>query len=686
MAIQRIALLLIIILSYAAVSAQPVTVSKSEVKVTEEGKTFYVHTVAPGQTLFSISRAYEVDQSEIIRHNPAAAAGLLAGQELRIPDLSAPVANKEKSTAGGSEFLIHTVAAGETLFGISRKYGITTQQIITANPNATNFENLRIGQELRIPVSSMLGEAVTVTVVQKVKDSVIIHNVQRGESVFGIARQYGVHSDSIIAWNPELKEQPLKRGQDIRIIIRIQKPVHVSDTTVAATFIYDTILYQIQERETIYGLARRYNTTVEMILALNPELQDGLKAGNFIYIPVPKGTRPAATTPTTPVATPAGAKGCENSRYKPKYKVALMIPLYLDEIDRIHITPPTDEQISKTFFVPFRFLEFYEGFLIAVDSMKKAGLSIDLHVYDTANDSIKVKRILARPELQYMDMIIGPFFTNNYNFVAKFAVKHNIKIISPFVRMPKLLSQHSNIFQMNASSETKMRELAGHIASTHQDFNLIFVTSNNKDDKELANIFRLSLEASTATFAKKPQYTEVAYSERGFSGVSTRLDVNKQNIIINLITGETMISNYVTNIAKLTKNFDITMYGLPEWQSYRTFDLADLMAVKLHLFDNTFVDYDNPNTIAFLREFRNRYKSEPEESNYGFLGYDIGLYFLKALHDYGLDFENCFGRMIYNPISTGFYWKQINGKGFENGYLNIYRYDDFKLEPVKHLR
>jgi hypothetical protein len=239
---------------------------------------------------------------------------------------------------------------------------------------------------------------------------------------------------------------------------------------------------------------------------------------------------------------------------------------------------------------------------------------------------------------------------------------------------------------MNASSETKMRELARHISRTHQDFNLIMVISNNKDDKELAGAFRTSLEASTANSAKKPQYSEVVYSERGFAGVSTMLDVNKPNIIINLVTGETMISNYVSNMARLSKNFDITMFGLPEWQRYRTFDLGDLMAVKLHLFDNTFVDYDNPNTIAFLREFRNRYKGEPEESNYGFLGYDIGLYFLKALHDYGLDFENCFTRMIYNPLSTGFYWKQVNNKGFENAHLNIYRYNDFKVEPVKQLR
>lgn len=674
MAIKKIASLLAITLLIAGSAfAQPVTVQKSEVKTTEAGTTFYIHTVEQGQTLFSIARAYEIDQSEIIKHNPSAAAGLLANQELKIPDKDAAVA---------AEHLLHTVAAGETLFGIARKYGVTVQQVSAANPDINNFENLSIGQQIKIPVTMMLGEAVMLT--EKEGDSLIIHNVQRGESLFGIARQYNVHSDSIVAWNPELIESTLRRGQDIRIKVKVKRSVPVTKATIDIP-VYDTLLHQIKEKETIWGLARRYNTTVEHILQLNPELSESLKAGYYIYIPVPKdrsAIRPA-TVATTTVTT---AKGCENSRFRSKYKVALLIPLYLDDIDRIHITPSSDEQLRKPFFTPFRFIEFYEGLIIAVDSMQKAGLSIDLHVYDTGNDSIQVKRILAKPEMPHMDLIIGPFFAQNYNITAKFAAQHNIKIVSPFVRSPELISQHSNLFHLNASPETKMHELAAHIALSYQDFNLIMVISGSKDDKSLSNEFKKSLEANTASFARKPQYNEVIYTERGLAGVSTRLDVNKPNIVVNLITGETMISNYISNMAKLTRNFNITMYGLPEWQGYRTFNLNDLMSVNLHLFDNTFVDYSNPNTIAFLKEFRSRYKGEPEENNYGYLGYDVGLYFLKALFDYGLDFENCLDQMKYNHISTGFRWKQVNGKGYENTFLNLYRFDDFKMEVVRQAK
>jgi LysM repeat protein/ABC-type branched-subunit amino acid transport system substrate-binding protein len=679
MATKRIITLIAAMLIMAIGYAQPVTVTKSSVKITEGGQVFFVHTVAQGHTLFSIARAYEVSQEEILRHNPSAAAGLLTGQELKIPDkpTQEPVSTTKFTAVDG--YLIHIVAAGETLFGISRKWGVPVQQIIQANPNVPNFENLQIGQELRIPAQTRIGEGVTVT--EKEVDSVIIHNVQRGESLFGIAQTYKVPIDSIVAWNPELNDKPLRKGQDIRIVVKtrkIQKSTLTEPTPVTPTGQYDTILHQIQDKETIWGLAKRYNTTVELILATNPELKDGLKKGYYIYIPVPASATRVAETPIT-----SRAKGCENSRFKSKYKIALMIPLYLDEIDRIFITPSSEEQLRKPTFKSFRYVEFYEGFLIALDSMKKAGMSVDLYVYDTAEDTLSVRKVLAKPEMQHMDMIIGPFFAQNYNIVAKFAIQHNIKIVSPFARNAQLVAKHNNIFQMNASSESKMVELARYVSRKYAEPNVIMVIGNNETDRGLSRTFKQALDANASALARKPIFAEVVYLEKGFSGVSTRLDVNRPNIVINLITGETMVSNYISSMAKLSKSFDITMIGRPEWNDYRTFDLADLMAVKMHMFDNAFVNYEDPVTKAYLKEYRERYKGDPEENNLGFIGYDVGIYFLKALHEFGLDFENCLGQIRHYPVSTGFKWEQVDGQGYENTYLNLYRFVDFRMETVR---
>jgi LysM repeat protein/ABC-type branched-subunit amino acid transport system substrate-binding protein len=680
----------VLLIMASALFAQPVTVKRSEVKITESGKSYYLHTVETGQTLFSIARAYQVDQAEIVMYNPGADTRLQVGQRLKIPDktLSTQESPQTPSLQTGTQprkTLTHTVSSGETLFGIARKYEVSVSEIMEANPQITQFDNLSIGQELKIPETKTREEMVLIRV--QIVDSAVYHQVQRGESVFGISRMYNVTQDSLIAWNPELVEAPLRRGQTLKIVyrkeVREATPIQVTPQQVERSDLvthYDTVLHQIRDQETIWGLARRYNTTVDKIMEMNPELKDGLKSGHFIYIPVPKSVAAAAHTDTP------SARGCEKSRYKNKYKVALMIPLYLDEIDRIFITPSNEEQITKPFFKSFSFVEFYEGVLIALDSMKRSGMSVDLHVYDITDDTLALKRLLAQPEMAYMDLIIGPFFTNSYEVAGRFAVQHRIKLVSPFARSQQMLSRHGNIFQMNASSESKLAELARHIALQYEDPRVIFVLNNNETDRALANAFKTSFEHHTASRSRRPYYTEVIYSSRGLAGVTTQLDATRHNVIVNLVTGETVVSNYVSNIARLTRNFNITMFGIPEWQEYRTFNLNDLMAVDLHLFSTAFVDYESPHTLYYLKEFRSRYRGEPEENFYGFMGYDIGLYFLRALHEFGLDFEECLEDLSYNHLSTGFIWRRVNGKGFENIHLNIFRYSDFRIEAVPQTR
>jgi LysM repeat protein/ABC-type branched-subunit amino acid transport system substrate-binding protein len=681
----RYSVLTILLLAFLSARAQPVTVTRSAVKVTEGGISYYMHTVEAGHTLFSIAKVYEVDQNEILRLNPGTSGGLKVGQVLKIPDTGSELsqsagANAAKTPSENQGYLIHKVEAGDNLFAIARKYGVPVQDISRANPQITSPENLTIGMEIRIPGAKQLGNALMA--MHEEKDSTIFHEVQKGESLFGIAQQYKTHPDSIIAWNPVLNEKPLKKGQEIKIVIKVKssKPVAIVQET-DAEIRYDTIVYQIQDKETVWGIAKKYNTTVDKIMEINPELKDGLKAGYYIYVPVPvTGSKKADNT------NPWKPFGCENSRFKPKYKVALLIPLYLDEIDRISIPQVNDDLVRKPYFKSFTFIEFYQGLLIAVDSMKKAGLSIDLYVFDTANDTIQVKKILAKPEMAYMDMIIGPFFLPEHNLVAAFCARHDIKLVSPFARNNQILEQNSNIFQINAASDSKIAELARHIAKTYPDPNVIMVISNDEDDRGLSRTFKSNLEAYAINQTKKPQFTEVIYTEKGITGVSTQLDATRVNIIVNLITGETSVSNYVSGMAKLSKSFNIIMFGLPEWKDYRIFELNDLMAVKLHLFSNTFVDPKNPNAIAFLREYRNRYKGDPEENNYGYMGYDVGLYFLKALYEYGLDFENCLSQLNYTPVSSGFRWQQVKGKGYENVYLNLFRYNDFNIEPVKQAK
>ena len=123
-------------------------VQKSGTIVYINGSKFYVHTVQPGETLYGLSKAYEVGEKVILQHNPAAAQGLRAGESIKIPFVSdVPQPKSERKLR--KTFDIHTVTQGETLYGISRKYEIPIQTVIEDNPSL-DPTNLRLGERILI--------------------------------------------------------------------------------------------------------------------------------------------------------------------------------------------------------------------------------------------------------------------------------------------------------------------------------------------------------------------------------------------------------------------------------------------------------------------------------------------------------------------------------------------------------
>lgn len=101
----------------------------------------FLHTVEKGQSLYSIASMYGVTVQEIVSLNPGSDQKIVIGRTLRIPSKGD---NSQVST-------FHTIAAGETLYRLTVKYGVTAQQICTANPGLS-ASNFRIGQVIRIPV------------------------------------------------------------------------------------------------------------------------------------------------------------------------------------------------------------------------------------------------------------------------------------------------------------------------------------------------------------------------------------------------------------------------------------------------------------------------------------------------------------------------------------------------------
>jgi len=179
-----------------------------------DGQKFYVHTVETGNTIYGLSKLYNVSQETILKKNPEASTGLKLGQSLYIP---VPENLKEDKWTNpirmDGAHLIHKVMKGETLFGISKEYLVDVNTILELNPAANS--GLSKGMELKIPVNKDEVDDLS-HLSPAMEDSLIKHTVSAGETVYGIAKQYGVKEEDFKKVNNNFPEG-LKAGQVVRI-------------------------------------------------------------------------------------------------------------------------------------------------------------------------------------------------------------------------------------------------------------------------------------------------------------------------------------------------------------------------------------------------------------------------------------------------------------------------------------
>ena len=131
-----------IVWAFCAVAA-----GKSATIVYINGAKYYVHTVQPGETLYSLSREYGVGEQVIVEHNPEVAAGLKADARLKIPFQAEVPRSKSSERKLKKTFETHRVSKGETLYAIARRYEISIQTILEDNPNL-DPTHLRLGEQI----------------------------------------------------------------------------------------------------------------------------------------------------------------------------------------------------------------------------------------------------------------------------------------------------------------------------------------------------------------------------------------------------------------------------------------------------------------------------------------------------------------------------------------------------------
>lgn len=215
----------------------------------------------------------------------------------------------------GKVFVLHQVDAKETLYSISRRYSAKVEDIKAANPDMG--EAIKIGQTLRIPFKGTAQNIGTTTSAPADKNAKT-HTIEKKETLYSISKEYGVTVEELTKANPGI-ENGLKEGQTIRI------PASGKTAPVEKEVPRNGKIHQVEAKETLFGISRKYNVSVDEIKKANPQLIDGLKEGMEIVIPEKSSKTTATATHantnhTSTATTTTTQKEKEKEREKEKEK------------------------------------------------------------------------------------------------------------------------------------------------------------------------------------------------------------------------------------------------------------------------------------------------------------------------------------------------------------------------------
>ncbi len=562
-----------------------------------------------------------------------------------------------------SGYFLHTVTKGQSLYSISTMYNVTMEDLIRLNPGCE--KQIRAGESLKIPQADSGSNQGKPT----------FHTIQAGETLYQLTLKYNVTVQAICTANPGLSASNFRIGQVISIPAQtaIQPAKENLSETAAQTSSGKKTdwrdMHKVERKETIFSISRQYGISEEELIAANPELKKGkLKRGSFLFIPYPASKQPAKEPEKTPARIPSNeelfAQNKQSLKKIQNIKAAVLLP-FTEGKNR-------DEQM--------RMVEYYEGFLMAVDSLKRQGVSVNLYTYDTKGKSDVTQSILAKEEMKNMDIIFGPAHAANVKTLAEFAEKNQTRVVVPFSPEVEQVFKNPYIYQVNTPQSYLYSEVYEHFLRKFSKANIVFLDAGTGQNEKAEFIKGMKNELKTNQVA----YKHISNSDT--LKILAAIDSTRENIFIPTSGKDLSLTRLIPQLTQIRRsypNVDLHLFGYPEWQTYTQDYLASFYELDTYFYSSFYTNNLFPAAVRFTQEYRRWYSKDMANifPKYGMLGFDTGYFFLKGLAQEGSQLENNLNRVQVTPIQTGFKFERVNNWG---GFINrkvffVHLTKDFEL-------
>ena len=598
---QRVITICLIVASLSAVATEYMPdIAKSKVIVFINGKKYYVHTVKSGDTLYSMSKAYGVSEDAIKECNPTVADGLKLDQTVKIPVADNATADAREVKKRKKEFVEHKIRGGETLYSIARDYNISVNTIREDNPGL-NPQSLSIGQSLWVRKSDM-----------------------------------GSSSEKEAQAEMDAYADNLNKATDDGFEYYVVKP-----------------------GETVYSLARRFEIT-EQEFAANNDIAGGLKAGAVIRIPI------------------KDEENVNQMEKKADVPESELIAAQSSDENIIFRALPSDQILNIALMLPFNveskpnssYVEFYQGFLLGLEKMKQEGRGESkLTVYNTEHNPVKVQNIVKSPAFEGTNLIIGPVYEDELSPVLQYARANSTPVVSPLADIKTVKSPA--IYQLSPDPAKKYDKI-GDLIDGGRDIYLIYADSFDKEfeGEVLALLKDKPYAAYTYSFNQKSIFTPRNSAARQIEVMDDILKEEKPCLFVVLANKETDVDRILGTISsskvaiteKSEKSAPYVVLGTSRWGRFNNIDHTTYFNNNVVMISTYHAKRDSQVVREFDSRYIEAYNSLP--SLYAYRGYDAAVIFCTGMRS---DIDYNMLDKKYTPLQTSY---QFSHKGEGDKYVN----------------
>jgi len=663
------------------------------------------HTVGENETVYSLSKQYHSKIESILKLNNIEGFDIKLGQILIIP-IYADEENPQQIDS--TRYTIYIVKPKQGKWRVAYDHGITIDELERLNPEIVDSE-LQLGQKLVVPKY----RAINPTEIRD-ESKYIYHDVMPKETLFSLSKKYDTPIDELKKLNPQLKDG-LKAGQTIKILRKKEAETNTEPTE-------EYVYHEVAPKETLFGLAKQYQVSINDLLDLNPELKDGLKEGQKIKVkkilkenkPVEKPqyifhtVQPKETLfslakqyfntiseirALNPELEEGLKEGQEirlynriNNAYESEgeaqiqinlldslntdkpYRIAILLPFKLKSLNALKKDEKCDVLTNNSV------LDYYSGIKLAIDSLKNYGMNISYDVYDTQASGWVTDKIIETTDLSDYDVVVGPIKKENIEKVANILELDNT---------PQVVHKYKG--------EKNFRNL---IVTSSNDNGLsdhiIHFLNEKSEGKNIALLYDESKQQEVDSLLPKfnfvPKLVKGKKTKHGFNiyptQITGKLDKEKPNYVIVMSDNEPFIFTALSSLNSLSDRYNITLFTLNDKKLYEddTNDRTNAFLSKLnyHFPSKMIRLVDSKLKKSFIKE----YKSIP-----GFAavnGFDSTFDILLRLGNADNLFEGLQKIGKTKQTSKVFLYRHKPEEGFKNqGSVILKLNKDLQLEVVE---